>query len=430
MPSCHHRLLVFLLLIAGLPFYSCLRDPNSRKQNYMNSGERYFAKGRYREAAIEFVNAIKLDPNFAEAHYQLAETCLRLQKTQEAAQELARTVDLQPENVQPRLELANLLILSHDFPEAHQQIDVLTRERPNDPVVHSTISSLFAAQGDFPGALKEVQKAIALDPSGWRWYLELAMLQLKTNQTDAAEESFKKVIALNPSASQARLVLGGYYQSENRYAEAEQQFEQAIAVDPKNPVLRGALVHLYLAEGKKSEAEQIAMQAKSDLPNDSAGYRMLGEFYFMTGDSPRAIAEYDSLAREHPGNIQVKKDHIQLLLQQGRIAEADKLDSELLKSAPNDNDELVFRSQIQISKGRANDAVNNLQTLIKSDPNNAEAHYVLGVGLEKTNDLVSAEREWREAVSLRPDLLDAWQSLAGLAMRKGDMESSSNAPRA
>jgi cellulose synthase operon protein C len=38
------------------------------------------------------------------------------------------------------------------------------------------------------------------------------------------------------------------------------------------------------------------------------------------------------------------------------------------------------------------------------------------------NDRGSAEREWREAVRLHPDLLDAWRSLASLAMRKGDME--------
>ncbi len=414
--------LAFSLSLILVLSTSCSTDPNVRKQKYFQSGQRYFVGAKYQEAAIEFMNAVKIDPNFGDAHYQLAETYVKLQKNQDALEQFVRTLDIQPQNNSARVDMTRLLILNHDFQQSNEQMDILLKARPNDPAVHSLNSSLLAEQGNIAGAIEEMRKSIDLDPDRWQGYLSLALLQLRDHQTDAAEKSFKKVIALNPSASQARLVLGGYYQSKNRYAEAEQQFEQAIAVDPKNPVLRGALVHLYLAEGKKSEAEQIAMQAKSDLPNDSAGYRMLGEFYFMTGDSPRAIAEYDSLAREHPGDIQVKKDYIQLLLQQGRIAEADKLDSKLLKSAPNDNDALVFRSQIQISQGQANAAVNNLQSVIKNDPNNAEARYVLGVGFEKMDDLVSAEREWREAVRLRPDLLDAWKSLANSAMRKGDMD--------
>ncbi len=36
-------------LLAG-----CSRDPNVRKQKYLESGQRYFDKGQYKEAAIQF----------------------------------------------------------------------------------------------------------------------------------------------------------------------------------------------------------------------------------------------------------------------------------------------------------------------------------------------------------------------------------------
>src|SRR5271157_3557116 len=221
------RLVLTLILIATL-FSACSRDPNVRKQKYFQSGQRYYEKGKYREAAIEFVNAVKIDPRYAEAHYQLAETYLKLVQPQGAYQELTRTIELQPENYQARIELADLLILGHDFPHAQEQTDLLLQKRPNDPVVHSTVSSLLAGQGDLSGAMAEIQKAIALDPGGWGLYLELAMLQLKTNQPDAAEASFKKVIEVHPAATQAHLLLGTFYQSRSRFAEAEQQFHTAI----------------------------------------------------------------------------------------------------------------------------------------------------------------------------------------------------------
>ena len=62
-----------------------------------------------------------------------------------------------------------------------------------------------------------------------------------------------------------------------------------------------------------------------------------------------------------------------------------------------------------------------LQTVIKNAPKNSEAHYALGVAFEKLGYLERAESEWREALRLRPDLLDAQRALAGAAMRQGDM---------
>jgi outer membrane biogenesis lipoprotein LolB len=40
---------IFLALLTA-----CSRDPNVRKQKYFDSGEKYFAEGKYREAAIQY----------------------------------------------------------------------------------------------------------------------------------------------------------------------------------------------------------------------------------------------------------------------------------------------------------------------------------------------------------------------------------------
>jgi len=415
------RCLIFTLTLATLLLSSCSRDPNARKQKYFQSGQHYFEKGKYREAAIEFVNAINIDPNYADAHHQLAESYLKLQKADGALQELGRTVQLQPDNYRTRIELANLLIVGHDLQQAQEQTDFLLKAQPSDPAVHSVFSSLLAAQGNVRGAIEEMQKTIALDTGRWESHLSLALLQIRNNEPNAAEASLQKVIDLNPTAPQARILLGNYYQSGKRYREAELQFQKAIDVDQKSPEPRAALARLYLAEGKMADAEDVARHAKHDLPDNSAGYRMLANLYFITGDLDKAVAEYGALHQEHPEDLQVKKDYIQLLLQKGRFAEADKLDGEILKADPHDNDALVYRSQMQISNGHVNDATATLETVIKNDPGNSEAHYVMGIGFERLGNLQSAENEWREALRLRPDLLDALRALADLEMRKGDM---------
>src|SRR5579863_1117992 len=106
--SIFRRLLVLGCVAVFLT--GCSRDPNVRKQKYFESGERYFAKGQYREAAIQYKNAVQIDSTYGNAHYGLAQACLKLQQWNPAYQELARTLELEPNNYQARIDLANLLI--------------------------------------------------------------------------------------------------------------------------------------------------------------------------------------------------------------------------------------------------------------------------------------------------------------------------------
>jgi tetratricopeptide (TPR) repeat protein len=418
--SSNWRLIMALSLIAAL-LSACSLDSNVRKQKYFESGQQYFQKGEYREAAIKFANAIKIDSGYADAHFQLAESYMNLQQPDRAYQEFARTVELQPENYKARIAMANLLILRRDFPLAQEQADLLLQKRPNDPAVHAMASSLLAAQEKIPGAIAEMQKTAALDPGRWEPYLSLALLQLKDSELYAAEENLKKVIALNPKAMQARLVLGTYYQSHNRLSEAELQFRDALALDPGTPEPREALARLYLSEGKKAEAEEVLKQATRDLPHNSGSVLALSNFYFMTGNTDKAVAEYRTLYQERPKDIEIKKKYIQLLIQTKHYDEARSLDNEILRATPRDDDALLYQSQLQISSGDVSDAARTLQTVIKDAPNNIQAHYALGVALQKQGNLEPAKSEWREALRLDPNFLDAQRAIADVAMLQGEM---------
>jgi hypothetical protein len=45
---------VIMLFVAAALLAGCHGDPNVRKQKYLESGKRYSAEGKYREAAIQF----------------------------------------------------------------------------------------------------------------------------------------------------------------------------------------------------------------------------------------------------------------------------------------------------------------------------------------------------------------------------------------
>lgn len=400
---------------------SCSLDPNARKQKYFQSGQRYFENRQFQEAAIEFTNAIKIDPKYAEARYQLAESYRNLQELDRAHEELIRTIELRPEDYQARMTMLNVLVQGHNFQEAQQVADLLLSKRPFDPAAHSAVAGLMAAENNISGAIVETEQAIGLDPGRWELHLSLGLLQLKANQPDLAEASFKKVIDLNPKAVQARLLLGAFYQSRQRMGEAEQQYRVAVTGDPTSMAPRKALAELYLKEGRKGDAEATLQQARRDLPQNPEGFLALSEFYYATGALDKSVTEYQALYQKHSTDVEIKKKYVQLLIQANRFDEARALVNEMLKANPGDADALIYRSQMQVSSGDLAEATQVLQHVIKNSPENAQAHYVLGVALEKQGNLGYGESEWREALRINPDMVDAQSAMAAAAIRQGDI---------
>jgi tetratricopeptide (TPR) repeat protein len=422
------RLFIIGFLIPAL-LTGCSRDPNVRKQKFLESGNRYRDQGKIREAAIQYQNATQVDPRFAEAHFQLGEAYLKLGDPRHASYELSLATNLNPDNYAAHLDLANLLIRARNvdgtaiqdyLKEAKAHLDLLNEKQPPKPEVLEAWADYYVAQNNTTKAMQEMQDAIALDANRADSYLRLATLQLGANLFDQAEVNFKKAAALGPKNMSAQIFLGAFYQSRNRLPEAEQQFKKAIDVNLKDPAPRAQYAGLLLAEGRKDEAEAVLKQAKNDFPHNPDGYRMLGTFYLANSDIDKATTEFAILYGEHPKDLDVKKQYIDLLIQKSRLDEATKLNDEILKANARDIDSLIHRGQIQMRQGNGSGAVKSLQQALKNDTNSAMAHYQLGLAFDLQHNSQQAESEWRAAVSLNPNLTDAQRALSIAELRHQD----------
>src|SRR5664279_3852591 len=206
---------VMCVLLGSLA--GCSRDPNVRKQKYMESGQRYFDKGQYREAEIQFQNAVQTDSRYAEAHYKLALAAMKQGDGQTALQELTTTLQIQPDYYTAQLDLANLLILARHFSEAKEHLDLLMQKQPGNPEVFIARSNYDASTGNTGGALADLQKAMHLDPQRSEIYLNMGVLQMTGQQYEAAEANFKKAVDLSPKSANALVVMGNFYQSRGRF---------------------------------------------------------------------------------------------------------------------------------------------------------------------------------------------------------------------
>ena len=128
----------------------CHRDPNKQKQRYLESGKRYAEQGKLKEATIQFANALKVDHNFAEAHYQLSKVFLKQGSVMPAYGELMRTVDLQPGNIQARIDLGNMLVAGQTARPAAEQANAVLAINPNNADAYALLSSVAASRETAP----------------------------------------------------------------------------------------------------------------------------------------------------------------------------------------------------------------------------------------------------------------------------------------
>ena len=194
------RVLLACSLIATI-FTGCSRDPAVKKQKYLEGGDKYFAEGKYREARIQYENALQIDANFAPAHSQLAQTYLKLGDTNRAFQELNKTVELAPDNYRAHTDIANLLVTGRNadgspvqdyLKQAKIHLDLLREKVPNSPETHEAWANYYSAQNNLASAIQEAQSAIAADPSRSESYLLLALFQLRANLPERCRDEFQE----------------------------------------------------------------------------------------------------------------------------------------------------------------------------------------------------------------------------------------------
>ena len=152
-------LLFSLLVTAG-----CHRDPNKQKQKYLESGKRYAAEGKYKEAAIQFSNALKVDRNFGEAHYQLGSTYIKMGSVMPGYAELQRAVALQPGNLPARIDLGNLLLAGHQVDRANEQAQAVLAADSRNADAHALLSSIAAYQNNRAEAVSRSTRHSPLTP--------------------------------------------------------------------------------------------------------------------------------------------------------------------------------------------------------------------------------------------------------------------------
>jgi tetratricopeptide (TPR) repeat protein len=409
------------MIVAAL-LTACHGNPNVRKQKYLESGRRYSAEGKYREAAIQYLNALKVDSDFSAAHYELAQTYKHLGQPSEACVELARTVSLRPRDYEARIELGNLLLASGRAAEAQAQADAVMGAQPNNPGAHALLSAIAFRNGQKDQALMEIHRALELDPRRALFHENLALLQADDpSKASLVEDELLKAIALDPNSLNARVSLAAFYASGNRLPDAEKTSWDAVAADPASLAARENVAQIILRRGDPARAEEVLRQASKDFAGIPRGAAVLAIYYLDSGQLDKAMGEFSSLIVKYPRDAYVQKGYIRVLLGIKDFRTARSAVAAMMKSRPDDPEVAALNGIVLLSDDDAGDAVIALQKSARIFPKDANIKYWLGEAALSKGDTSLAEQSLRQAEELNPSARDAREELARIAVQHGDI---------
>lgn len=433
----------FALFVLGL--LSCNTDPNVAKKRYLEMGNKYYDRGKYKNADIMYRRAIEKDKLFGPAYYKLGLTYYKEGTLTLAVSNLRKAVDLlgkdNPDHWDALSRITDIYLAVANDPqhlkESAQNLALLLAHDPNNYDAHrmngdyhyvNAIQALGRASRDeakqeLEQAVSEYQRADSLKPGQVETMMQLAKCATLKGDAQGAEAIYLKVIAKDKTLAPAYRELYRLYMIQGKKDEGEKLLKSAFQNNPTEYNYLSDLAYHYSIENRRQDMQNVLQQIKSHAKDYPKAYQVVGEFYTRLGDPDSAIREFkEGIVKDPSRKLLYQKSIMAVLMAQHKRGEAAEINAQILKDNPNDGDARSLEASFLLDKGDVTRALSELQAVVTRSPDNAVARYNLGRAHLARNEWEQARQSFQKAIELRPDYMLARLSLAQLLVQRGDYD--------
>lgn len=173
----------------------------------VNRGSKLVAEGQPAEAVVLFEQAMKINPDDEDVHFNLAIALTRLGKVEAARKEYLEALRLFPDYADAHNNLGNLLASQGNFPEALQHFNAALKAAPDSASAHNNLGSVLARQGNVSVAIEHFLEATRLQTNYVEARFNLGSAYLENGKTALAIEQFNDVLREQPDFRPAQTAL-------------------------------------------------------------------------------------------------------------------------------------------------------------------------------------------------------------------------------
>jgi tetratricopeptide (TPR) repeat protein len=262
----------------ALPFAGVAFDDYSHR-NYFTYGVAFSQNG-YVEPAIAFFElALRRNPDYAEAHYNVGTLYLQKGSMEQAGVALERAVELRPNYPEALNNLGMLAAKQGQTDKAINYFLEVLRQDPEYSITLVNLGNIYRRQGRLPEAQVILERALTLDAADPEALYGLGMLFAQEGDEQKAHSYLEQALQLRPDDPQALNNLGVLDVHMGRLDEALKSFQACLRVSPSfdQPYLN--LAHIYVAMNQPEAARRILLQLLERSPDHVLARKALEQLH-------------------------------------------------------------------------------------------------------------------------------------------------------
>lgn len=356
------------------------------------------------EAALEQLStALRLDPNFASAHYSRGWLLHRMGRTADSLVDLKAVARLQPDNVRV-LDQLGLTYLSLDQPaEAEKVLRRALTFAPEDAEVLMHLGRSLVALNREDEAQRYLEKFQKLrtdkprDPRREAGMFELATMS-QAERTRLQINRLREDARTHQGDPELALHLAGLLLADGQTQEALAVYRELLTANAGSALRRQAGTTLARF-GHYQLARDFLKLAAADLPK--ARLDLAIAVFFSDGAQQALKAMDDVPKEEQDGDYLLMKACI--LDAAGRSAEAESVLQEGLRRSSSRTDVAQQAASLLLSRNRLPEALSVLRKASTADPDNPDLLLRQAMVLALAERTVEAERALKQIESRWPE---------------------------
>ena len=385
---------------------ACDRSPEEKLAKHLERGDEYFKEDKFKEAVIEYKNAVKAVPKDPAAHWKLAKASLEAKDIRTTFAELQKTVELDPNNHEALGILGEIYLMAGKQEEAAQIAETLVNGHPQDPQGYILQSGLAVRAGKVDEGIAKLKKAAELDPKLIRTLLTVGNLYLVKRDGKSAREWYDKALAVDPNSVEVHVTRGNFYFASGERDEGEKEYRKAVELSKEKEDIRIALAEHYLFLGRLEDSEK-ELDAIIKEMNSQKARKLLAEVKLETGKVADAKPIVDAILKENGKDLDGKYLKGRIALAEKRLDDAKAFFAEVAKQDAGMARARLYNGLTEIQQGRVEVGRKEIEESVKLDPGNARAQLLLGEVSLRSGAPAAAEKAALEVLRRNPSNLPA-----------------------
>ena len=214
-----------------------------------------------------FIKALEIDPNFSEAHFQLALLYQDEGDYKNVEQHFNLAIVSDSDKAHILEKRGRELIKKFQFQNAKEQFMKAQARRKHCAEVYYQQSMYYKNQKNTKQQQTSLENSIKMNLSQSDSHRELGILFSNQNQMNDARSQLEEALNLNYADSLSHFYLGKIMIHMKDYKDAEQHFLSSLDINPKFIDCMIELAKLKLKINQENEAKKYYMKAKEIKPN-------------------------------------------------------------------------------------------------------------------------------------------------------------------